>query len=468
MDPPPPFPPAASPIAQTAPSMATTAARRPPRRRSVRSRFGGKRRRIAADETSVWASLPDDIVRLVADRVLIAGDVVDYINLRATCSDWRASTDSPLLGGHQHLRPRGWAALCDGDAARPDDVHEVAFFKPATGRRLRLRLPELRGHRIVAFSAGLLVLLHKRYTTVRVLHPFTRAILLDLPSLAPAFRLVGGTRDSLLRMNAAVFTSPAAATATAAAIDAVVAWFPGTPAVLFAKPGDTGWDAVLLDIELQSVLAFRGRLYATTKASTNILQVYPPTYNNTFPVDTPIPDALGDPSSCIYFLVQSHGRMLLAVRHYASTPTVHTAFKVFEVDLERRRLEPVRGIGGRALVLGTDRCLSVSARDLPSISGNSVYCSSQYGVECFSLGGGPAGLEWFAALRSVRPFTIVDHLITYCNHLQWARGLMFHEYQDIPDCLEELKRKIRKQDSQLHIPIRETKKKTGKPSAAQT
>uniref|UniRef100_A0ACD5XRM5 Uncharacterized protein n=1 Tax=Avena sativa TaxID=4498 RepID=A0ACD5XRM5_AVESA len=342
MDPPPSFPPAASPIAQTAPSMATTAAAKAARRRSVRSRGGGggKRRRIATEETGGWASLPDDIVRLVADRVLIAGDVVDYISLRATCSDWRASTDSPLLAGHRHLRARGWAALCDGDAARPDDVHEVAFFKPATGRRLRLRLPDLRGNRIVAFSAGLLVLLHKRYTTVRVLHPFTRAVLLDLPSLAPAFRLVGGTRDSLLRMNAAVFTSPAAATATtAAAIDAVVAWFPGTHAVLFAKPGDAGWDAVVLDIDLQSVLAFRGRLYATTKTSTNILQVYPPTYDNTFPVDTPIPDALGDPSSCLYFLVRSHGRMLLAIRHYASTPTVHTAFKVFEVHLDRRRLE---------------------------------------------------------------------------------------------------------------------------------
>ncbi|CAM0951305.1 unnamed protein product [Alopecurus aequalis] len=461
-------PPPPSPIAQTAASMATTAPASAARRsRSIRSREGRKRRRIAAEETGGWASLPDDIVRLVADRVLIAGDVVDYIALRAACSGWRDSTDSPRLGGggHHYLRPRGWVALCDGDATRPDDAGEIAFFKPTTGRRLRVRFPRLRGHRVVAFSAGLVVLLRKRFTTVHVLHPFTRAILLDLPSLAPTFRLVGGTRHSLLRMNAAVFTTPAA-TAVASAIDAVVAWFPGTRAVLFARPGDAAWDAVVLDLELHSVLAFRGRLYATTKTSTNILQVYPPTYNNTFPLDTPIPDALGDPSSCLYFLVESDGRMLLAVRHYAATPTVHTAFKVFEVDLECRHLKPVIGIGRRALVLGTDRCVPVSARDLPSISGNSVYCSSQYGVECFTLGGGPAGREWFAALRSVRPFTIVDHLITYCNHLEWARGLMFHEYQYIPDCLVELKTKIKKQDSQLHISIREPKKKTSKPSPA--
>ncbi|XP_051187501.1 uncharacterized protein [Lolium perenne] len=449
-----------------------TAAATSARRRSVRSRGARKRRRIAAEDTGGWASLPDDIVRLVADRVLIAGDVVDYVSLRAAGSDWRASTDSPLLAGHRHHPARGWAALCDGDAARPDDADQVAFFKPATGRRVRVRRLRLRGSRIVAFSAGLLVLLHKRHTTVQVLHPFTRAVLLDLPSLATAFRLVGGTRDSLLRMNAAVFTTPTSTTtATTSTIDAVVAWFPGTRAVLYAKPDDTAWnwewDAAVLDIHLHSVLAFRGGLYATTKTSTNILQLYPPTSNNTtFPVDTPIPDALGDPSSCLYFLVECQGRMLLAVRHYAATPTVHTAVKVFQVDLDRRRLKLVRGIADRALVLGADRCLSVSAKDLPSISGNSVYCSSQYGVECFSIGGGPAGHEWFAALRSVRPFTILDHLVTYCNHLEWARGLMFHEYQLIPDCLVELKTKIKKQDSQLHIPIREPDKKTTKPSPA--
>ncbi|KAM0858126.1 hypothetical protein ACQ4PT_048029 [Festuca glaucescens] len=252
----------------------------------------------------------------------------------------------------------------------------VIFFKPTTDRRLGVRLRDLAGYRVVSISSGLLVLLHKRYNTVRVLHPFfDRAILLELPNMAPTLRIVGATRYSLLRMNAAVLTTPASATTST--IDAVVAWFPaGTRAILFAKPGDVAWDAVVLDIELQSVLAFRGRLYATTKTSTNILQVYPPTNKNTytFPVDTPIPDALGKPSLCHYFLVESDGRMLLAVRHYVTitTPTAHprAAFKVFEVDLDRRRLEPVSGIGDRALVLGTDRCLSVSDAGPLTFAGN--------------------------------------------------------------------------------------------------
>ena len=138
---PPPFAPAAAPIAQTtvavamAMAMTTTtttptsaAGKARPRRRSVQPqgppRQSRRHRRNRAEDAGGWASLPGDIVRLVAERVLIAGgDVVDYISLRATCSVWRASTDSHVLGaGHHHLRQRGWVALCDGDAARPDEI----------------------------------------------------------------------------------------------------------------------------------------------------------------------------------------------------------------------------------------------------------------------------------------------------------------------------------------------------------
>jgi hypothetical protein len=120
-----------------------------------------------------WASLPTDIVGLITCRIL-DGDVVDYISFRAVCSDWRACTPRPCdpTLRDPRLRPRDWVALCDGDAVRPDDARQVAFFKPATRRRLRVRIRDLAGYRVVAISSGLLVLLHKRYNTVRVLHPF--------------------------------------------------------------------------------------------------------------------------------------------------------------------------------------------------------------------------------------------------------------------------------------------------------
>uniref|UniRef100_A0A8I6YGP1 KIB1-4 beta-propeller domain-containing protein n=2 Tax=Hordeum vulgare subsp. vulgare TaxID=112509 RepID=A0A8I6YGP1_HORVV len=455
MESPVPFSHAAAPIGEGTPAAAGTA------RRVGQPRDRRKRRRIA-EESGGWASLPGDLVRLVAERVRLVGDVVDYLSLRAACSGWRSSTDFPLSPQEQfhYCRPGDLVALCDGDETRPDDACHIAFFKPSTGRRLRVRL-KLKGYRIVSFSGGLLVLVHKRFSTLRLLHPFTRSDV-DLPPMASTFRIVVGVKDKkgcFLRMNAAICASAAAA-APDASID-VVAWFPREKAMLWAKPGDASWNAIYLDVVLQSVLAYRGRLYATTRDSANILQVYP--QSNIFPVDTPIPDELGPPSECRSFLVESNGRMLLAVRYYDAPPNrTHTAVRIFDVDLDRRQLAPVSNIGDRALFLGQDRCLSVSSKHLPSIRANSVYySSSESPVMLYSLSSDcPDDHECSWASCRARPFAIADHLITYCNHLEWARGLMFCEHWCGLGFSKELKEKVRKQDSQMRIPTDAAKEKT--------
>ena len=148
----------------------------------------GKRRFIPtpARAATGWASLPDDIARQVAALVLKSG-VVDYIAFRAVCSGWRACTPTardPTLRDPR-LRPRGWVDLCDGDAVRPDDACEIVFFHTRTARRLRVPLPELRRHRIIGFTDGLVILMHKTTTAVRVLTPFTGAAV-ACPALGPA------------------------------------------------------------------------------------------------------------------------------------------------------------------------------------------------------------------------------------------------------------------------------------------
>jgi hypothetical protein len=85
------------------------------------------------------------------------------------------------------LRPESWIALCDGDAVWPEDAREIALFHTRTARRLRVRLPKIRGYRIVGFSGGHLVLLRKSSAEVRVLQPFT-SVAVDFPSLAPVHR----------------------------------------------------------------------------------------------------------------------------------------------------------------------------------------------------------------------------------------------------------------------------------------
>uniref|UniRef100_A0A0E0LMW5 KIB1-4 beta-propeller domain-containing protein n=1 Tax=Oryza punctata TaxID=4537 RepID=A0A0E0LMW5_ORYPU len=303
--------------------------------------------------------------------------------------------------------------------------------------------------------------LHKRTTAVRVLNPFTR-VAIDLPPLAPVFHQVVKNRNSLLYMSAAVCAS----TTSPMTSIAVIVWFPCTAGVLSCEPGHPSWEVIHEDMELLNTLPFQGRLYGFRRLTRQIVQVYPP--NPLGPVVAHIPAKFGDPVFCSYNLVDSCGRMLLVVRHWsvrreAKESWQRCAFTIFEVDASSWELLPVSSIGNLALFLCRDRCLSVSAKYLPSISRNSVYyyVLLTNPVVLHSLSNGsferPTTLcqvhDTTKRIRpSVRPFTLADHLLTYCNHREWARGLMFHEYNCIPECFDDLLKKIRTQDSELRIP----------------
>uniref|UniRef100_A0A8R7UZF1 KIB1-4 beta-propeller domain-containing protein n=1 Tax=Triticum urartu TaxID=4572 RepID=A0A8R7UZF1_TRIUA len=386
-----------------------------------------------------WASLPTDIVGLITCRLLAGGgDVVDYICFRAVCFSWRACTPAPRDPNLRdpRLRPRGWVALCDGDAVRPDDACEIVLFHTRTARRLRVPLPELRRHIIIGFTDGLVILMHKTTTAVRVLHPFTRDVV-DFQPLATLYHQVVRQKASLLDMNAAVCSSASSADSIT-----VVVWFPYTDVVLAADPG-SDWEVLHRGFYVCCALPFQGRLYATLSCSSEIVQLYPSRRNGPQENSVVIAHAphSADRKVCNFYLVESGGRMLLAVRQpapYANGSEWNAldwsrriVCRLYAVDLnsQRYKLIPVKSIGDRALFLSGDRCLSVSASDLPSLSSNSIYSTlPQYPILVYSLG---TGLSERLAdscqihdkkdrIRpSVRPFTIVDHLITYCNPRVW-------------------------------------------------
>ncbi|KAF8717562.1 hypothetical protein HU200_025772 [Digitaria exilis] len=379
---------------------------------------------------SGWASLPTDLIQLVACRVL-AGDVVDYIAFRGACSGWRVCTPSPRdpTLRKYHFRPRGWVALCDGDGVRPDDAGEITFLHTRTSRCLRVSLPEIRRYRIAGFTDGLLILLHKRDTTVRVLHPFTRVVV-DLPPLGPVYHEVVRNRNAMLEMRAAVCSALATSIA-------VVVWFPWTaPVVLCAVPFRSGWEVIHETMELGNTLPFQGRLYGFLRLSRKIVQVYPP--SPTGPVVANVPDKFGNPflCHCHYYLVESGSHMLLVFQHgnvkrEGTEPWQRFAFAIFRVDIsDRWRLFPVTSLCNQALFLLEDRCLSVSAKELPSVSSNSVYFSVPLPDHVIMHSLKDQSFErptMFCQVHnmkerirsSVRPFTICDHLLTYCSHLEW-------------------------------------------------
>ncbi|XP_047079918.1 uncharacterized protein LOC124690599 [Lolium rigidum] len=426
------------------------------------------KRPVPTRATGGWASLPTDIVGLITRRLLAGdSDVVDYISFRTVCSGWRACTPTPRdpTLRDPRLRPRGWVALCGGDAVRPDDAGEIVFFHTRTARRFRVLLPDLRWHRIVGFTDGLVILMDKRTTEIRVLHPFTRVVV-DLPPLLPLYHEVVRQKSSLLDMNAAVCSSASSATSIA-----VVVWFPYTNVVLGADHPNSDWKVLHRGLYVWNTLPFQGRLYATTLSrSSRILQLYPPPGNEDFenPVVVGHVPYFADRVYCDFLLVESGGRMLLVIRHPAPGTNALdwsrlVVFKLYEVDVNSHpcKLIPVNSLGDRSLFLSGDRCLSVSARDLHSLSSNSIYFSLPHDpIVVHSLGSGLSErLSESCQIHdrkdrirpSVRPFTVADHLITYCNPREWSKGLMFHEYQYIPESFKELIENIRAQNAQLKI-----------------
>ena len=108
-------------------------------------------------------------------------------------------------------------------------------------------------------------------------------------------------------------------------------------------------------------------------------------------------------------------------------------FALFEVGTaEQRGLAPLSSLGDRALFLGLDRCLSVSVsgNNLPSISGDAIYFYSEdlYPLLMYSVSSSTCEkLSMLSIIHdgrkrirpSVRPFTLADHLFTFCSHCCW-------------------------------------------------
>ncbi|CAN6330631.1 unnamed protein product [Urochloa humidicola] len=141
----------------------------------------------SGDASPPWASLHEDLVRLVAWRVL-AGDFADYVRLRAACRHWRASAVSPRGRGVVDARfhPRQWMLLPEGFRLYPGHTRlrgQVRFFNLRTGAFAGVALPIFKDHYAMDSVDGLLLLQRDHDMAVRLFHPFTGDIV-ELPSLA--------------------------------------------------------------------------------------------------------------------------------------------------------------------------------------------------------------------------------------------------------------------------------------------
>ncbi|KAJ1698949.1 hypothetical protein LUZ63_007461 [Rhynchospora breviuscula] len=322
--------------------------------------------------------------------------------------------------------------LSDGSA---DLTVPQTFLNLSTGRSLRISLPDLCGHRILASTDGLLVLFHEETSLVRLFNPFSR-FMVDLP---PFLSVVLGTDYFAAAMSYSNGTDDDPTI--------VLSWEFGQQ-LLWAKPGDQTWmfksqnSLPGFKHDPRLGLFFQGSFYITNMSGQvcsisldcNLLceMVYPDRQ----------PGCCDDQLSKSY-LVECDSTVLLVLR-YCATGRSGPPIEVYKADLDNNRFVLIESIGDYALFMGRKRILSVSAKDFPSIRGNSIYlCTGQlndpviiYDLEshqCEPISGQTVIHNREMQLRpSVQPFTLPDHLITYCSHPQWAKGLMYHGFPKFP------------------------------------
>ncbi|TVU12722.1 hypothetical protein EJB05_46377, partial [Eragrostis curvula] len=159
----------------------------------------GWKRHLTSDPGSGWASLPEDLLDVVASR-LLAGDLLDYVCFRAVCTAWRSGTADPRGRGVADpcFHPRRWMMLPEGHYLYPGHPNLggfIRFLNLDTGVLVRARIPFLGVGNFWPIDSvdGLLLLLRDTVDqegAVRLLHPFTG----DIVQLPP----IGSLASSLL------------------------------------------------------------------------------------------------------------------------------------------------------------------------------------------------------------------------------------------------------------------------------
>ncbi|CAO2207285.1 unnamed protein product [Urochloa humidicola] len=402
-----------------------------------------RRRCTAADATagthdsSSWASLHEDLVGLIACRVL-AGDLPDYIRFRAVCRHWRSSTACPRGRGivDRRFHPRWWMLFPEGHGLHPGHGKLggfVRFFNLSTGDFVRVQLPIFRDHCVLDSIDGILLLQRDHDTVARLLNPFTGDIL-DFPPLETLLRYVN---PSFLGNKWYYIRSIGAASINVSADGVVSVMILGSPGMLqvaFATSGDQQWRVSSWHlIQTFSPLSFQGKLYVVRDSGTlaggpQVLEIDPPQLEGTEPWVPPprlvAKCPIGKPDDPILYCLVERGSEILVVGTSFGSRKKISAYRLADLMLGRNVL--MTGIGGDALFIG-GRNLCVRSKAFPTIVGDTIvfYYGEKHYIAQYHLSSGTFlsasdGSTVGCAIPS--PCSIVYHIYTCCYRQQWNKG----------------------------------------------
>ncbi|KAM0848077.1 hypothetical protein ACQ4PT_054627 [Festuca glaucescens] len=410
-----------------------------------------KRPRLMAipEESSSWASLHADLVRLIGSKVL-AGDLMDYVRFRAVCPHWRSRSDCPRGRGvvDPRFHPRRWMMLPEGHGLYPGHGKlrgYIRFFNLSTGVIVRVLLPLFRNHCILDSVDGLLLLQRDEDTVIRLLHPFTGDIA-DLPPLATLMRLPGANLN--VRRTWTYFRKIGATSVSVSAggVITVMIVLHNISMLAFATSRDHQWNVPPWRLSpFWRLISSQGKLYmmdnptlgTSHPGDTQIFQINPPKHEGTGSASSsmpsqkliatcpagkmPVPQYLAECDSEVLVIGYSDG--------FFTHPLVYRLS-----DLILNRVVPVTTIGGNVLFID-ERILSVSCKTVPNIAGDTVV--AVHPTDLYLAQRNFNSHTWLPAAdgciaeRDVSmPYSLIYHIFTCCQRAFWNKGTISYQHKN--------------------------------------
>uniref|UniRef100_A0A8R7V002 KIB1-4 beta-propeller domain-containing protein n=1 Tax=Triticum urartu TaxID=4572 RepID=A0A8R7V002_TRIUA len=150
------------------------------------------------------------------------------------------------------------------------------------------------------------------------------------------------------------------------------------------KPGDPHWTVVDRGNLLLPAMSFAGRFYCATFEAVMVVETggdQPPRLVIAANLKSRLHSSM---ITDTLHLVDNGGELILVDRQYTHRRT----YRVYRVDMDSRKMVPIRGLGGRAVFMGTELALSVSPSVFPSIDADAIYLGFEkrmIGMRCKSL-----------------------------------------------------------------------------------
>jgi hypothetical protein len=305
----------------------------------------------------------------------------------------------------------------------------VHFFNLDTGAFVRVHIPLFQDHCALDSFDGLLVLQRDHDTAIRVLHPFTGDIV-DLPPLSTLLpqvqELIGCPEQRKLPILRNIFA--AATFADDGAVTVMLA-ITNLYRVAFATSQDRQWTVSTWWYEIsRSLLSSQGKIYVACEK--RYMKTAEPSVQ-IFQIDTPLPEEVLQPPKLIatctldklckpIYLVECDSEVLV-IGHTDVSRSRMVVYKL--ADLIMGMYIPQISIGDKAIFI-QERALSVSAKALPTVTGDTIICTHQVDryLAQYHLGSGTWSLAMDqCSLDGIEPgpCSFIHYIITCCTRAYW-------------------------------------------------